>query len=143
MKKIGVLIAIISLCAPLSVFAANGDTDPQFCHVPPDHGIYNYGAPADAADLIGCITAADWDKAMQNQNTIGANNLPEFQPGQTITDAHGISFTCPADFFWGCVNVTGTQWYNDDMNGIAKSLIAQGYTAKTVAPSLAGWINAQ
>jgi hypothetical protein len=134
MKKIGFLIAIISLCAPLSVFAANGDTDPQFCHVPPDHGVYSSDG---LYTLLGCITKADWDKAMQNQNTFGVHNLPVFYPGQTITDAHGISFTCPAGFFWGCVDMTGTQWYKDDMNGIAKSLIAQGYE-RSLQPGLVG-----
>jgi hypothetical protein len=33
--------------------------------------------------------------------------------------------------------MTGTQWYKDDMNGIAKSLIAQGFTDKTAPVSQA------
>lgn len=139
MRKIALLLAIISLCAPLSAFAANGDTDPQFCNVPPDHGVYS----SDGLNtLLGCITVADWNRAMANQNTAGATNLPVFYPGQTITDIHGISFTCPTDFFSGCVNMTGTAWYQDDMNSIAKQLIAQGFTAAT-APIFAGWIQAQ
>jgi hypothetical protein len=85
-----------ALAAPLLALAANGDTDPQFCHVPPDHGVYSDDR---LNTLLGCIAAADWDKAMQNQNTVGAENLPVFYAGQTTTDEHGISFTCPDEFF--------------------------------------------
>jgi hypothetical protein len=153
MKRLNLVgaVLVLSLLVPSLAFASttdktpSGDTIPSECHIPPDHAVYS----TDGLDtLLGCITKADWDLAMANQNTVGAVNLPTFAPGTSITDQHGVTFECSAWVmgFTNCVNMTGTKWYTDDMNMIAQALIAQDGGKGSAAaqwPILAGWIEAQ
>lgn len=39
------------------------------------------------------------------------SQVPHVLPGQTIMDAAGIPFTCPAFFSTYCVDITGTEYY--------------------------------
>jgi hypothetical protein len=128
MKKLALALLLLAKLAPAAAFAGTdkndrGDTIPSECQIPPDHGMYGH----DGLDTpLGCITKADWDKPMPNQNTVGAVDLTKFAPGTSITDEHGIVYECSAMVVTdtNCVNMTGTQWYIDDMNGIAQALIA-------------------
>jgi hypothetical protein len=151
MKKTLAAFAVLVLVLPGVSLASttdktpSGDTIPSECSIPPDHGVYTDDG---LNTLLGCITKADWDAAMANQNAIGHVNLPEFAPGTSITDQHGVTFECSAMVVTNtvCVNVTGTQWYINDMNGIAQTLIAQSGgkgSAAATWPLLAGWIQAQ
>ena len=64
--------------------------------------------------------------------------LPYVAPGKSVTDAGGISDTCPAWYQMGCINIFVTEKYRQDMLSIAKQLIASGRTSQF--PSFAGWI---
>jgi hypothetical protein len=151
MKRTLSIVLGIALLVPSLAFASttdknnSGDTIPSECHIPPDHGVYSNDG---LNTLLGCITAADWNAAIAAQNGVGNVNLPEFAPGTSITDQHGMTFECSAMVVsnTNCVNVTGTEWYINDMNTISQALIAESGSRGSAAaqwPILAGWINAQ
>lgn len=128
------LVAGTALASPNNTIAG--------CNIPPDHGI----ASEDGTTWVGCIKAEVWNDAMAQAQAVSMQGVPTVAAGATIVDQHGVTDTCPLYYFHGCVNLTGTKWYIDDMNGIAKQLIA-AYGSKSRAtaayPVFTGWINAQ
>lgn len=77
-------------------------------------------------------------------------DTPHFKAGETITDQHGYTDTCPSWYpkaiFGACQNISGTQYYISRMNSLAQQLISiygSKATAASQAPMFVGWINAQ
>lgn len=147
MKKfIAVLMSLSIFGFAGTAFASgmypNGYLPASQCHVPPDHGVYS----EDDTTLLGCITMQAWNDAMTEQAARNSENLPHLAPGGRVTDEHGIVYDCPSFISQGCVNITGTKWYVDDLNGIAQTLIAiygGKANAEANAPRFSGWIAAQ
>jgi hypothetical protein len=136
MKKFA-FVLVLTLAFPLSALAAPTGWKPaDQCTVPPDHGIYS----ADGLNtLVGCITDEAWQAAAAAQAAQNGQNLPAFAAGATVTDEMGIQYTCPWYVFNGCVDLTHTEAYRSAMQGLARQLIAEGFTAHS-APIFAGWI---
>lgn len=131
MKKTLFALVLGLVVFPVSAFAAV----PAGCQIPPDHAIYNENNDA----VVGCIKAAVWDAA-KLEAQVSKTDLPKTARGVTVTDEHGISDTCSIWYYWGCVNIFGTEAYRSAMKETAKQLISKGYTA-TQFPSMKGWMD--
>jgi hypothetical protein len=104
------------------------------CSVPPDHGIYN-----ESNELVGCIKAEAWNKAMTDYSHTIIGALPTFAAGESVTDEHGVMYECPVWFgFFRCVDATKTPEYRAYMQDMARDLIARGWSAQF--PVFAEWV---
>lgn len=78
---------------------------------------------------------------------------PHMLAGATVTDEHGVSYTCPSWFrntgnpsTDGCMDLTHTDYYRHQMNVLAQQLIAlfgSKQAAFANAGIFAGWVRAQ
>jgi hypothetical protein len=137
MKKFA-FVLVLALAFPLSALAAPTGWKPaDQCTVPPDHGIYSDDG---FNTLVGCITDEAWQAAAAAQAAQSGQNLPVVAAGVTVTDEMGVQYTCPSYVFQGCYDLTHTDAYRSAMQGLARQLLAEGFTAKT-ATVFAGWIN--
>lgn len=110
---------------------------PAGCSIPPDHAVWNANNDA----VVSCIKGDVWDKAQAEAASRNNQNLPIIMPGVNLVDEKGVVYekACPEIAFWGCVDLTRTEAYRQNMRGIARVLISWGLNEQT-APRFAGWI---
>ncbi len=128
MKKLIITAIMVSV---MGGFA--GVSQAAITCVNPDHAIWNDLNNA----IVDCIPASQWQKGMAEAATRNDKKLPYVAPGKSVTDEGGISDTCPNWYQMGCVDITKTEKYRQDMISIAKQLIATNQISKF--PRFAGW----
>ncbi len=116
MKKILLSLAIVSMFAVISPALASAST--QAC-----------GNPSDSTADTTYITCGN-GMPIPNQG-------PVIRMGQSVTDEGGITYA-PCDLFGGCVDLTHTDVYRNQMRTIVAQLTANGFLSQF--PMLKGWI---
>lgn len=130
MKK---LIAITIILSSIGIVGFSNASASVVC-LAPDHAVWN--------DLnntvVGCILATQWEKEMAAAASRNDKKLPYVAPGAIVTDEGGWQDSCPSWYVMGCVNLSKTDKYRQDMLSLARQLVASGRASQF--PSFAGWI---
>jgi len=90
------------------------------------------------ADVATSTPSNGDPKAVSQVWGLTGYNTPIVSAGTVVTDAYGVSDTCPKWYAGGCSDLTRTDWYSNQMKDLARKLIASGRAE--LFPMFAGWV---
>lgn len=136
MKKLGIILATVSLLGMASVVSAVSFTPPTNTG---KCGANIYDQSTSTPIVIGTVICGNGDPMKVGMPWgLTGYQTPQIASGTTVSDRHNVQSTCPAWYgIMGCFNLTATDYYENQMRELARQLVALGGWN----PIFNGWVN--